>query len=291
MTASPRALARPALAAALLALAIAAALALPTATPATAQVPDWAPADTATITPGVQMFTDGGQCTANFVFHDATDVYIGYAAHCSGTGGQTATNGCESGSLPLGTPVEIDGATRPGTLAYNSWLTMQQVGETDPNACQYNDFALVRLDPADHDLVNPSLPVVGGPTGINTDGAAAGEFLSSYGNSGLRAGITQLSPKTVVSLGTTGGGWTHPHYAVTPGIPGDSGSAFLDEDGNALGVLSTLALAPLVASNNASDLGLAYRYMLENGGPQVQLALGTEPFTGGPLNVIGGLGL
>ena len=42
----------------------------------------WAPADTATIHPGVQMYTDGAQCTGNFVFTDgAANVYVGYAAH------------------------------------------------------------------------------------------------------------------------------------------------------------------------------------------------------------------
>src|SRR3546814_4349711 len=66
------------------------------------------------------MFTDGAQCTANFIFTNAADVFIGYAAHCASTGGATETNGCDSGSLPLGTPVEIDGATQPGTLAYSS---------------------------------------------------------------------------------------------------------------------------------------------------------------------------
>ncbi|HEU5456876.1 MAG TPA: hypothetical protein VFU85_14455, partial [Nocardioides sp.] len=64
----------------------------------------WAPADTAQITPGVQTYTDGAQCTANFVFTDgAGKVYIGQAAHCAGTGGATETNGCDTGSLPLGT--------------------------------------------------------------------------------------------------------------------------------------------------------------------------------------------
>ena len=33
--------------------------------------------------------------------------------------------------LPLGTPVEINGASRPGTLAYSSWIAMQQRGETN----------------------------------------------------------------------------------------------------------------------------------------------------------------
>ena len=255
------------------------ALVLPGAAPAEGAAHTWASADTATITPGVQTYTEGAQCTANFVFTDGVDVYIGQAAHCSGTGGSTETDGCLAGSLPLGTPVEVDGASQPGTLAYNSWLTMQAAGETDPDACQYNDFALVRLDPADHDSVNPSLPVIGGPVGINTDGAGAGEYVHTYGNSSLRLGITTLSPKFGISLGTTGGGWTHPHYAVSPGVPGDSGSAFLDDQGNALGVLSTLAIAPLPASNNASDINLAVQYMLSHGGPQVQLALGTEPFT------------
>lgn len=85
------------------------------ATPATsAAQPAWAPADEATIHPGVQMFTDGAQCTANFIFTDGTDVYIGYAAHCAGTGAATDTNGCDAGTLPLGTPVEIGGADQAG---------------------------------------------------------------------------------------------------------------------------------------------------------------------------------
>ena len=41
---------------------------------------------------------------------------------------------------------------------------------------------------------------------------------------------------------------------MTPGVPGDSGSAFLSADGKAIGVLSTLGLAPLPLSNNIGDL-------------------------------------
>ena len=47
----------------------------------------WAPAASAAIHPGVQLFTNGSQCTANFIFSDGTNTYIGQAAHCSGTGG------------------------------------------------------------------------------------------------------------------------------------------------------------------------------------------------------------
>ena len=154
----------------------------------------WAPADSAAIHPGVQVFTAGAQCTSNFVFEEGSSVYLGQAAHCSGTGGQTETDGCTSGSLPLGTPVEVKGASKPGTLVYNSWLTMQAKGETDPDTCAYNDLALIRIDPADVGSVNPSVPGFGGPTGVGTVGGSA-STVYSYGNSELRGGVTKLSPK------------------------------------------------------------------------------------------------
>src|SRR3954462_15929641 len=80
----------------------------------------WAPAGQATVHPGVQTVTAGGQCTSNFVYTDASNVYLGQAAHCSSTGAQTDTDGCTSGSLPVGTTVQIDGASKPGTMVYNS---------------------------------------------------------------------------------------------------------------------------------------------------------------------------
>ena len=265
-----------------------------TATPAeAAKKParaSWAPADTATIHPGVQMYTEGAQCTANFVFTDGSGAtYVGYAAHCAGTGEATDTNGCDAGSLPLGTRVDfVEGGslvaegTRVGggTLVYSSWLAMQQRGETDENACAYNDLALVRVDAADVAEVNPSVPFWGGPVALNTTGTAAGDTVYSYGNSSLRAGIEALSPKQGTSLGTEGEGWSHPVYTVTPGVPGDSGSAFLDAEGNALGTLSTLALAPLAGSNGVGDLAHELSYAQATSGiAGLRLVPGTEPFS------------
>ncbi|WP_312856445.1 hypothetical protein [Nocardioides pelophilus] len=254
--------------------------------------PTWAPAATAAITPGVQTNTDGsGQCTANFVFTDsAGNVYLGQAAHCSGTGAATDTDGCDAGTLPLGTAVTfnrggslLSSGTQvgTGTLAYSSWNTMQARGETDANTCAYNDFALVKVSAADVAKVNPTVPFWGGPMGINTTGTAAGDPVYSYGNSGLRFGVEELSPKTGYSLGQdpADGGWTHPLYTLTPGVPGDSGSAFLDGSGNAVGTLSTLGLAPLPASNNIGDLAHELAYAQQYSGiAGLQLALGTEPF-------------
>jgi hypothetical protein len=250
---------------------------------AASAAPTWAPAATAPIHPGVMTYTDGAQCTANFVYYDASAVYIGQAAHCSGTGGSTETNGCDSGSLAVGTPVEVDGAGRPGTLVYNSWLTMQATGETDPDTCAYNDLALVRLNPADAGKVNPSIPSWGGPDAIGAT-TALRDKVYSYGNSSLRQGVTQLSPKEGYSLGDDGGGWSHTVYTVTPGIPGDSGSAFLSKDGAALGVLSTVAIAPVTGSNGVGNIAKELSYMKANSSLSgVSLALGTEPFKAGSL--------
>ena len=240
----------------------------------------WAPADSATVHPGVMTYTDGAQCTANFIYTDSAGaVYIGQAAHCSGTGAQTDTDGCTTDSLPLGTPVEVRGASKPGTLVYSSWIAMHNNGETDADTCAYNDIGLIKLDPADYDKVNPSVPTLGGPTALGTT-TAAGDDVFSYGNSSLRAGVTLLSPKQGKSLGTDGNGWTHLVYTVSPGIPGDSGSGFMDATGNAFGVLSTLQIAPVAGSNGVSDLRKMLDYARTHGGPDVTLAPGTEPFTG-----------
>jgi hypothetical protein len=68
---------------------------------AATQAAAWAPEGSATIHPGVMTFTNASsflngasQCTANFVFTDASGgVYLGQAAHCSSTGESTETNG------------------------------------------------------------------------------------------------------------------------------------------------------------------------------------------------------
>jgi hypothetical protein len=247
---------------------------------ASAAGPSWAPAGQATLHPGVMTDTEGGgECTSNFIFYNPTDVFIGQAAHCAGTGAPTETSGCTAGTKPLGTPVIIAGASKPGRLVYSSWITMVQSGEKDPNICDFNDFALVKIDPADRGKVNPSVPFFGGPIGISTSPTAIGDRVLTFGNSPLRAGVTALSPKEGISLGDQGAGWSHTCYTVSPGIPGDSGSAVLTNDGKALGVLTSLAVAPLAGSNGVGDLSRELDYLNAHGGlGTVSLALGTEPF-------------
>ncbi len=256
------------------------------APPATASRAPAAPGEV--IGPGVQMFTAGAQCTGNFAFADRRGrKYIGYAAHCAGRGGATDTDGCRTPSLPLGTRVRFaTGATAVtsgttlghGRLVYSSWRAMRAVGTKNANACAANDFALVRVDAPDRRRVDPTVPFWGGPTGLGRR-VPATSTVYSWGQSSLRP-TTLLSPRTGLSLGPTYGGWGMDVYTVTPGIPGDSGSGFLDAQGRATGTLSTVAIAPLAGSNGLGNLRRELAFARKHSGiAGLRLVRGRQPFS------------
>ena len=210
-------------------------------------------------------------------------MFLGQAAHCSGTGAATDTDGCTATSLPLGTAVDVvgfNGTTYKGnTVVYSSWLQMQGRREGDPDVCAGNDFALVKLTPAAAAVTNPTVPFWGGPSS-GPASSDLGDDVYTYGNSSLRAGIAALSPKVGKTVGQNNGGWTYDLYTVSPGVPGDSGSGFMDANGRALGVLSTLSVLPLAASNQVADLAKAMTYMKQHSDTfdAVNLVPGTSPF-------------
>jgi hypothetical protein len=241
----------------------------------------FAAAATASITPGVAMLTrldarTVSSCTADFVFTSRSALYLGFSAHCTAT--DESGTGCSSPTVPLGTLVGIRGPRgerAQGRLAYNSWRTMQQRGERDPVLCNDNDFALVAIGPADAGKVNPSVPRLGGPTGLDVDGLVRNEAVHSYqpnnGGSGVKRGR---------SLGDQDGGRIHRVLVTPPGIPGDSGSGFLDARGRAFGVLST-EFFDRPRSNGVADLAYALAYVKRYSGlGTVTLVPGTEPFRG-----------
>ncbi len=237
----------------------------------------------APITPGVLMVTplaDGSAsgCTAAFVFTGDAAVYLGFAAHCAGDG-VMGLSGCEEPTLPLGSPVLIYGSdqqTRTGRLAYSSWTAMQEQDESDPALCFLNDFALVEIDPADLDDVDPTVPEIGGPTGLDDDGTESREEVVSY-----QPHRADDPVKHGVSRGDTAGGRTHEVFTDPPGVPGDSGSGYLDADGEAFGVLSTLIERDEQFTNGVTDLASALDYAATHGDlGEITLATGSQPFTG-----------
>ena len=95
-----------------------------------------------------------------------------------------------------------------------------------------------------------------------------------------RGGVTQLSPKQGVEVQQDSGGWNHTVYTATPGIPGDSGSASIDAQGRAFGVLSTVQIAPMAAANGVGDISRELSYLDSHTSFAVTLANGTQPFRG-----------
>lgn len=258
-----------------------------TVTPPANAAPRWAPASKATIHPGVETMTGPRRCIVNFVFYDSRHVYVGQAAHCSGgqRWGTTTYGGTRR--------VRIEGATRPGRIVYNSWDTMAYVGEQSADARYANDFALVQLDDADVSMVNPSMPVLGGPTGAGGR-SSLGARVYSYANSGSSVGVT--SPKVGIDEGIdevavpgdlrselgwrARGPWMHGIQWVPAWEWNTAGrdvfGGVLDARGRALGVASSWAYD---LSNGVTDLSKALAYMkAKTNLDGVRLAKGTEPF-------------
>lgn len=236
----------------------------------------WATLGSATIRPGVQIHAGGSQCTSNFVFTspDNRTVYLGFAAHCvTENDPNSADDGCDpvSGPWAVGAKLEVEGADHPARLAYTSWGTMQDEGESGGDECRYNDFALAELDPRDAAKVNPAMLFFGGPTAMADPGDVSTlDKVMTYGDSGLRGGIAALSPHEGYVVFTPGdGGWSTDIYTLPQGIPGDSGSGVLLSDGAALGVLVTISYAG--GSNGVTTLANAMEYAAASGVP-VRLA-------------------
>jgi hypothetical protein len=247
----------------------------------------WAPEATATIKPGIQMYTGDAQCTGNFVFKDRVGhVYVGYAAHCAGRGQDTDTNGCTTPTHPVGTKVDfvtggsvLSAGTTVGTghLAYTSWGTMQRLHVRNANRCAYNDFALVRVDRASVGKVNPTVPGFGGPTGV-APLLSAGAPIYTVGSSSLRGSTAQKSGNV---LDRVGGGLGYSISTSNPGIPGDSGSGFMDSLGRVTGVLSTINVGFSVTpvSNTMGNLGAELVWAQKYSGiPGLVLVRGTRSF-------------
>src|SRR5262249_21387219 len=101
----------------------------------------------------------------------------------------------------------------------------------------------------------------------------------------LRLGISVLSPKAGLSLGESeeSDGWSQQLYTISPGIPGDSGSGFMDASGDALGVLSTVEAAPTPASNGVGTLAQERASAHTATGLGLEVAKGTTAFSAVPV--------
>ncbi len=232
--------------------------------------PPWPSPEDASIRPGVQISSQGGSCTSNFLYrtHDNASLMLGTAAHCFADAEDTSTNGCDENVDPLepGAEVNIQGASEPGVLVYSSWHEMQQSEETNEDACRFNDFALVLIPDAERENVSPAVLGFGGPTGLAGPGdAGVGDKVLWYGSSSLRPGVEEVQANEGYLVSS--GSWSAVMYGAPPGLPGDSGSGVLLNSGEALGVLNTVRFAPEAGANGVVLVQPALSYAASAGVP------------------------
>ena len=261
------------------------AVAIALAAPCMASGQSWPDTSEAGGYPGAQTYTSDkvwsgdeeygfmNRCNAAFLLTDGVDYYTSQPAHCSFKGGGRQMDGCDPLPAVYGGHVEFEPLvyrigpnTWEGYVYYNSWREMEQSGETDPDACRHNDFALIKVDIASDDWV-PSLPGRGGPHGL----ASSVDFLETVYGAGQQK-----------ALGTTAGGWnvTVPNGAGVDLVGGGfvGGTPYLDSEGAAFGYLRW--------PGEVTSLTRALEYMKDHTDAfdGVTLVDGVDPFVpGGPL--------
>jgi hypothetical protein len=170
------------------------------------------------IQPGARLNLLPGTCTANFVFAQGADRYIGTAGHCAGLG---RIIGDEQGE-----PI--------GNVVYSV------------NAYPALDFALIKIYAHRLDDVSPAMRVWGGPTGIAKTGPLTGDttlpgaLIRQHGYGTTWRELEQTQRRT----GVLGSVPTHIWSGWLPCSGGDSGSGVILASGEALGVLDVALLAP-----------------------------------------------
>ncbi|HEY4571585.1 MAG TPA: hypothetical protein VIH10_19075 [Kribbella sp.] len=236
--------------------------------------PHWAPAASATVHPGVKVTMGGVACIAGFVFTDGTRAFIAVPASCSGAG-EVANPKCDAGQDPLGLPVTIQGAKHKGTLVYSSVTAMELRSQSGANRCQYNNLSLVRLDRRDIKRTNPSVPEIGGPTGVSKDQPALPDQLMVY----------LAAPTSAQAIESGSGGWAHTLMVDGAVSPNDLGGPALTDSGQALGMVSGTPMSD--GSTTVSNLHREVRYLhTYKRFADVHLAKGTEKFKGSGLPAI-----
>lgn len=191
-------------------------------------------------------------CTANFVWAGGTTRYLGAAGHCFVPAGFTATHGPGADYDASGVVVRVcvSNCSFGGETGFILTGDLVQLGsvayarQTASGGDIGNDFGVVTIPTALAPLIRASMPVFGGPTGVDTIEPA--EPVCHYGN-GVIVGETFL---TMARVGIGGGSESTYWMGDLAAAPGDSGSAVVtcDSDGTgfhgrgAAGILTHLSV-------------------------------------------------
>jgi hypothetical protein len=218
----------------------------------------------------MSLFTEGlggllQFCTANFLFHGSDgNRYLGTAGHCSGASEGTATV-YPPGHGRFADNASATGMPRIGEYAYVVYTSMNDLS-------RIRDFALIRLNP--NVAAMASVCYFGGPTGIAT-GVIQRPFVVHHVGNGIGFGLV-LRARSGVATRVTDPNWG---AFLGLGIPGDSGSPVLYEDGRALGVLVQAHALPVSGSGVGDNVYVRPQPMMDaaEAALGIHLTLDTAP--------------
>jgi len=192
-------------------------------------------------------------CTANFVWAAKGRRYLGAAGHCFLPADLSATHGPGADYDAAGVVVEVCVDGCEGNFNTNqltgTWVTLGEVAyarQTLAGEDVGNDFGVVEIPRQFRDFVRLTMPVWGGPDGVET--LALGDYACHYGH-GLLVGEVFL---TKARIGVGGGADASAWMGDFAAAFGDSGSGLVGcaNDGvgsvtgtGAIGILTHIGVA------------------------------------------------
>lgn len=212
--------------------------------------PSWATPEDAVIRPGMPIRTEKRDCPSNFVFTktDNSSVFIGTTAYCVR-------------DLPIGALATVGGPNELAILVYSSWDTMSENEESDPDAREYNDFAVFLIDASSRPRVSPALLEVGGPDGAaDPSHVDLGARVRQHAQGPLTiAGKEPVTWREGVVTGKAGD-WALLVHSPSPATPGYTGGAVVDAEGKALGIVVNIGVLPNPGANGVARLDALLDY-------------------------------
>jgi pre-peptidase len=216
-----------------------------------------------------------------------TKTYVGAAGHCFVPEGLVGTHGSDADYDPAQSSVTVcvsncDFGGLSGQLLTGDYIPLGPVAyarQSRGGELAGQDFGIVEIpnDPDVQKLIRTSMPVWGGPTGV--EDVSPGRSLCLYGNG---VGVGEVFPTK--ARGGVGQGLSDDQTywrAALPSAPGDSGSALITcnagpdgvDGAGAAGILTHIGLTQDTARVLGTTTGQAVRMALDDAGIKLQLNL------------------
>jgi hypothetical protein len=176
------------------------------------------------------------KCRVALMLHQGRRVYAAVPASCTALPLQEGAvqDGCSAATAPVGTPVDMAGASKQPILVYNSFTYMQSMGVTKRHKCYYDDLALLKLKPIDARRARAAGP--------------SGTAVRSVSRSGPASGSTvTFGAGTAVAGATTKGGWVY-QLSAAPAVDQSDVGTSLTKGATMFGMLTVIPQGTVMKS-------------------------------------------